>query len=336
MQKGVLRESTMGHIRSLEVLEFLKRKNFQPTVVNLGTKLVNEPCSSHEPKLGGICFLQSKRWIKTKLVVSVQSFLILSNEIEKPELRKLKAEVKKLCITLILVDSPRKAFVTVLDKFFNKRMNIGVSEHALIDSSSEIDPSVTIMAGAVIGPNTKIGARTVISENCVIKEKTFIGKNCFLAPGVCIGNRGFGYERDVSGRLIHFSHHGGVKIGSNVEIGANTVVDRGTLGDTTIENGVKIDNLCHIGHNAIIKRDSVIIAMTQIGGSSITGPRAWLAPSVTTMNGIEVGRDTTVGLGSVVVKPVKENTTVVGNPAQPIEKFLENKKNIEKLLKFDD
>ncbi len=326
----------MGNIRSLEVFEFLKKKNFQPTLVNMGTKVISEPCSSNAPKLGGICFLQNKRWIKTKLIVSVQSFVILSNEVEKHELRKLKTETKKLSITLILVDSPRKAFVTVLDKFFNKRIDIGVSEHAIVDPKSEIDPSVTIMAGAVIGPNTKIGARTVISENCVIKEKTFIGKNCFLAPGVCIGNRGFGYERDTSGKLIHFSHHGGVKIGSNVEIGANTVVDRGTLGDTTIENGVKIDNLCHIGHNAVIKRDSIIIAMTQIGGSSITGPRAWLAPSVTTMNGIEVGRNATIGLGSVVVKPVKENTTVIGNPAQPIEKFLENKKNIEKLLKDDD
>ena len=106
--------------------------------------------------------------------------------------------------------------------------------------------------------------------------------------------------------------------------------------DTKIEDGVKIDNLCHIGHNAIIKRDSVIIAMTQIGGSSITGPRAWLAPSVTTMNGIKVGSDVTVGLGSVVVKPVKQNTTVVGNPAQPIEKFIEYKRKLENLSKRNE
>ena len=105
-------------------------------------------------------------------------------------------------------------------------------------------------------------------------------------------------------------------IGDNVEIGANTCIDRGTLGDTVIEDGAKIDNLCHIAHNVHLKKNSVIIALSMIAGSCVVEEGAWVAPCSAVREGRTVGKNSLVGLGSVVVKDVPEDTVVMGVPAK--------------------
>src|SRR5690606_29288629 len=124
------------------------------------------------------------------------------------------------------------------------------------------------------------------------------------APGVKIGQPGFGYERNAAGELVQFPHLGRVIIEDDVHIGANTCIDRGTLDDTIIRSRARVDNLCHISHNVDVVSDTAVIANSMTGGSVSIGSESWIAPSGSIINGVSIGAGATVGMGAVVVKPV--------------------------------
>jgi len=169
-----------------------------------------------------------------------------------------------------------------------------------------------VIGDAVIGDGTTIG------PNCVIEDGVSIGTDCFIGPNCSIGQVGFGYEREPDGEVALIPHLGGVQIGHRVHMGANSCIDRGTIGDTIIEDDVKIDNLVHVAHNVIVGRGAFLIANSMIGGSVRIGKNAWIAPSATVINGRQVGNDAVVGLGAVVIRNVAPGETVVGNPARSI------------------
>jgi UDP-3-O-[3-hydroxymyristoyl] glucosamine N-acyltransferase len=208
----------------------------------------------------------------------------------------------------------------------------GIHPSAVIDDTARVDPTARIGAGTVIGPGVTIGAHTEISELVVVVAGAKIGSNCFIAPGAKIGQPGFGYQRQANGEMMHFPHIGSVVIGDHVEIGANTCIDRGTIDDTIIHQGVKIDNLCHIAHNVEIHRDAVVIANSMIGGSVRIGPRAWIAPSVNVINGVSIGADVTAGMGATVVKPVADGQTVAGSPSVELSEFIRQRRLLKAVL----
>ncbi|MHA1325565.1 MAG: UDP-3-O-(3-hydroxymyristoyl)glucosamine N-acyltransferase [Candidatus Helarchaeota archaeon] len=220
---------------------------------------------------------------------------------------------------IIFAHNPRICFIKVANHFFPPPRKFGIHPSALIGKNCIIGSKVYIGKYVTVGENVCIGNNTIIHAGVHIYNNVKIGSNCVIHSGVVIGADGFGYERSELGDMLKFPHYGGVIIGDNVEIGANTCIDRGTLGNTVIERGVKIDNLCHIAHNTIIKENSVIIALSMIGGSTIIGKRAWIAPSSCLRNGIIIGDDSVVGLGAVVTKDVPNNTTVIGVPAKPYD-----------------
>ncbi|MBI2446482.1 MAG: UDP-3-O-(3-hydroxymyristoyl)glucosamine N-acyltransferase, partial [Parcubacteria group bacterium] len=117
-------------------------------------------------------------------------------------------------------------------------------------------------------------------------------------------------------KLIQFPHVGGVIIEDGVEIGANTCVDRGALGDTIIREGAKIDNLVHIAHNVIIGKNCRIICLVGIGGSVEIGDDSFIGISASIKNQKKIGKNVTVGMGAVVTKDIPDNTIVIGNPAR--------------------
>jgi len=175
---------------------------------------------------------------------------------------------------------------------------------------------LNISPSAHIDYDVEIGEGTKIYANVTIYKDVKIGKNCIIHSGAVIGTDGFGYEQEADGSRFKIAHLGGVIIGDNVEIGANTCIDRGTLSDTIIEDGVKIDNLVHIAHNVHIKKNVVIIANAMIAGSVIIGEGAWIAPSSSIREGKKIGDGALVGLGSVVIKDVPIGSTVMGVPAK--------------------
>lgn len=219
--------------------------------------------------------------------------------------------------TVISVADPRRAFISVVAALFTPPRRSGIHPSAVIDAAAVVAPDAYIGAHAVIG-RCEIGAGTEIYANVTLYDGTRIGNNVTIHAGTVIGADGFGYERDSDGSMQKFLHLGGVVIEDDVEIGSNTSIDRGTLGDTTIRRGAKIDNQVHIAHNCDIGEDAVVIAQSMVGGSVKIGARSWLAPSAVVMNGIAIGADAVCGLGAIVVKPVADGETVMGNPARPL------------------
>ena len=146
-----------------------------------------------------------------------------------------------------------------------------------------------------------------------------IGSNCVIKEGAVIGGTGFGFEVDDEGNHFRFPQLGGVIIGNNVEIGANTCIDRGALSSTVIGDFTKIDNQCHIAHNNKIGRNCIITSGTQIAGSNVIGDNIWFGPNSTIKEWCDIESDSFVGIGSVVIRKVKTGARVFGVPADKID-----------------
>ena len=219
------------------------------------------------------------------------------------------------------VRDPKLAFIRTVGQFFGHLITIALpklGEHP-IAADAIIGRDVMLASGCVIGPKVRlgdgvsIGANTVLAH-CEVAAGVRIGCNC------TIGLPGFGYEKDQHGAYWRFPHLGGVRIEADVEIGSNTCIDRGSLGDTVIGQGSKIDNLVHVAHNVVLGRNTVVIANTMLGGSVTIGDGAWVAPSVTIMNQVSIGAGATLGLGAVVLKDVAPQQVIVGNPGKVLDK----------------
>lgn len=180
-----------------------------------------------------------------------------------------------------------------------------------------IHPTARIGKNVVLGRGVRVGADTVILHNAVIGEEVEIGARCVVKSCAVIGEDGFGFERDGRGKAVRLPHIGTVVIGDDVEVGSLTTVCRGTLADTVLRNGCKVDDHVHIAHNVDIGEDAFVIACAEVSGGVKIGPRAWIAPNATVLNQVIVGADAIVGLGAVVIRSVLPKEVVVGNPAKP-------------------
>lgn len=222
----------------------------------------------------------------------------------------------------ILSKNPRLDFIKVLTAFFDPadpdKGKIDLT--AVIKDGALIGKNVTIGANCYIGHQVIIGDNTVIHPNVVIDSCVSIGHDCEIKSGTVIGQSGFGFERNEQGEPIRFPHLGKVLIGNHVSIGANNTIDRATLGATILEDYVKTDNLVHIAHNDVIRRGSLITAGAIFSGGVTVGEQSWVAPNSCFMQQITIGRNSTIGLGAVVLKSVDDNSIMVGNPAHKLDK----------------
>ena len=218
---------------------------------------------------------------------------------------------------LILVSNPRLAFIRVMQKCFTEKVEYSIHSSATVHDRARLGKNVFIGPNSYIG-ECQIGNGTIIHGNVSIYRKVRIGRNVIIGAGTVIGSDGFSYERNDKGGLEKYPHIGGVRILDEVEIGTNVSIDKGTMGDTVIGKGTKIDNLCHIAHNVVIGNHCLIIAQSMIGGSVKIGDYSWIAPSVCIRDGIQIGNKVFIGMGSVVTKSVEDNRTVYGVPAKEI------------------
>lgn len=188
------------------------------------------------------------------------------------------------------------------------------------DSEPVIHPTARIGHNVVLGRGVRIGAGTVIYHNAVIGDEVVIGQRCVIKSCAVVGEEGFGFERDAQGKAVRLPHIGTVVIGDDVEVGSLTTVCRGTLGDTVLRDGCKIDDHVHIAHNIDVGEDAFVIACAEVSGGVKIGPRAWIAPNASVLNQLTIGADAVVGLGGVVLKSVPDGAVVVGNPAKPLSR----------------
>ena len=221
----------------------------------------------------------------------------------------------------IIVENPRFYFSQVAKYFFYKSpVRRGVSLTARIHETSTIGVGCYIGEYVVIEENCVVGDYCSIDHHTVLHDGTVLKNNIKIGCSNTIGGLGFGYEKNEAGQYEPITHLGNVMIEDNVEIGNNTCIDRAALASTVIGKNVKIDNLVHIGHGVIIGANSLIIANAMIGGSVTIGENVWIAPSASIIHKITVGDNSLVGLSAVVIKPVGENTVVIGNPAKELKK----------------
>jgi UDP-3-O-[3-hydroxymyristoyl] glucosamine N-acyltransferase len=171
-------------------------------------------------------------------------------------------------------------------------------------------------APAFVHPDAVIGAGTIIGHGVYIGPKVTLGERCVIQSGAIIGHDGFGYTQQPDGTWEHRPHDGGVTISDDVHIGANTCIDQGTVAPTVIGAGTRIDNLCHIAHNAKIGKNCMIVAGAEISGSVTVEDGAWIGPKAAIHQHRTIGARALVGIGAVVLCNIPARQTWAGNPAR--------------------
>ena len=193
-----------------------------------------------------------------------------------------------------------------------------IANQTTIEFNTRFGANVLIYPNCYIGFDVEIGDNTIIYPNVTIMDGTKIGKNCIIHSGAVIGADGFGYF-EVGNEYNKIPQIGNVEIGDNVEIGANTTIDRAFIGSTIIKNGVKIDNLVQIGHNCIIGENSAIVSQVGIAGSTIIGKNSRLGGQVGISGHIELTDNVTILAQSGVGKNVEKSGTYFGSPIKEVK-----------------
>lgn len=252
----------------------------------------------------------------------------------------------------IVVRDPYMALADVLPIFFPApALPPGIDSRALVDASAQIDPTASVLALTSIGAGTRIGARTqvhggiqigrncVIGEDCVlhpnvtVRDGSILGDRIVVHSGAVIGSDGFGFACDASG-YRKVPQVGIVRICDDVEIGANSTIDRGSLGETHIGRGVKIDNLVQIAHNVTIGEHTAIAAHVGIAGSSKVGSWVRFAGQVGVVGHVNIADRASFGARSGVIGNVPEGAFYSGFPARDHKRTMRGYAEIARLVEY--
>ncbi len=298
-----------------------------------------------EGESGGITFLSNPKYEQFLYETKASAVIISKDFVPKSNVSS----------SLILVDNPYLAISSLMIEyqkivqvrktgieeqcFVAQTATVGngvyagafsyISDYAIIGENTVIMPQVFIGRNAKIGKNTIINAGVRIMDNCVV------GDNCVLHSGCVIGSDGFGFAPREDGTYQDIPQIGNVVIESEVSIGANTTIDRATMGSTIIRRGVKLDNLIQIAHNVEIGENTVVAAQTGIAGSTKIGKNCVIAGQVGIVGHIRIADGTRIGAQTGVGKSVMTpNQAFAGSPAQPIQDYLKSVVAIRKLHDF--
>ncbi|MCD4820446.1 MAG: UDP-3-O-(3-hydroxymyristoyl)glucosamine N-acyltransferase [Candidatus Cloacimonetes bacterium] len=304
-------------------LEQIKSKSGAELVLRNNVTL-NNVAELSEANRNSICFFENAKYLdelknsKAGLIFVPLDFDITQNE----------------KVNFALIEKPYFKFMELVQIWIalgKKEVNT-IAETAFIAQSAEVGENVSLGTGVVIEENVNIGSNTVIEANCVIKNETNIGENCHLYPnvtiyddtkignnvvlhtGCVIGADGFGYFFQDN-KQIKIPQVGNVTISDFVEIGANTTIDRATIGSTSIGEGTKLDNLVQIGHNCKIGRDTIICAQVGLAGNTEIGDLVFVAGQVGAAGHLKIGDRAMIGAQAGVSKSVPEGAKYFGTPA---------------------
>lgn len=298
----------------------------------VGGKLEGDPsillsgvAGLREAEAGQVAYLEDPRYAPL-LATTRASLVILAPGVPSPKGRS---------INVLRTERPGAAFSRLVEVFAPPPLRFAPGAHpsALVASSAKVHPSASIQAHAVIEDGVEVGERTVVGAGCylgresrvgndgllyprvTIRERCRLGDRVILHSGVVIGADGFGYEF-AEGRYVKVPQVGFVQVDDDVEIGANSTVDRGRFGRTWIQRGVKIDNLVQIAHNVVIGENTAIAAQAGISGSVQIGRMVRVAGQVGTVGHITIGDGATLMAQSGIHRDVAKGATVFGYPAQ--------------------
>ncbi len=253
-------------------------------------------------------------------------------------------------LTLLLTPQPYHAYARAAQAFYPDPVPApGIAETAVVDPTatlgegSRVDAHAVIAANVEIGRRCHIGANSVLAEGCLLGDDVRIGANVTIShcrigsrvrlyPGVRIGQDGFGFAPDPSGH-VKIPQLGRVIIEDDVEIGANTTIDRGAGPDTIIGAGTMIDNLVQIGHNVQIGRGCVLVAQVGISGSTRLGDFVMIAGQGGLSGHLSIGSGARIGPQAGIMRDVAPGETVMGSPAVPVKEFFRQVATLQRLAK---
>lgn len=291
-----------------------------------GDTLIHSFGKIEEAAAGELTFLANPKY-EEYLYLTRASVIIVNNA------QELKQDITA---TLIRVPDAYSAFATLLQKYqqIQTRQEVGVQQPSYIDPTASIGDQVfigsftyigeaaeigngsQIFPGVFIGRKARIGHHTIIHPGVKIYHECIIGNNVVVHAGTVIGADGFGFAPLPDGTFRKVPQIGNVVIEDNVEIGANSTIDRGTMGSTLIRSGAKLDNLLQIAHNVEIGHNSVIAAQSGISGSTKVGNNVMIGGQVGIVGHLQIADGTKINAQSGVSKSIKQpNTAVTGSPA---------------------
>jgi UDP-3-O-[3-hydroxymyristoyl] glucosamine N-acyltransferase len=280
--------------------------------------------SLKDAKPGDLSYCNLHGEMAEKAIASSQASMIFSFD----DVSDLETLSSSKCI--VTVKNPRLAFIRCLNRYFTADVEWGVHSTAIIEKDVVLPKEVKIDSHVYIGRAVEVGERTVIEHRSFVGPKTRIGQNVYLQAGSIIGCEGQGFERNEEGVFEKFPQNGWVVLEDNVEIGANSTIVRGTFTETRIGEGSKIGHLTDIGHNVRIGRHVFISAGVVIAGSAIVDDYSWLAPGVTIRDGVRIGKNVRVLLGTVITKDIKDGQVLMGIPGRNQLKYLRMLRWLEK------
>lgn len=327
---------------------------------NLERKLI-ELSSENDPTPDSIVFISKPESVEKALKARVGCIVIPESHAHllptDLEVNALKSSNPRLVMAL----SAKEIFATdkLLEQFEGFKTNISMA--AIIHPTAQVAEDVKIGPNVFIGKNAKIGKGSIIGtsaviqsgaklgENCRVHEFAFIGQNCILGDDceihhhVAIGTEGFGYASTSKGEHFPIPHQGNVVLENFVHVGTGSKIDRGTFGETRIGAHTKIDNLCHIAHNCVIGRGSMLTAGFIVAGSTTIGDYFTTGGRSTVTGHISIANNVNLAGHSVVHKSIKEAGSYYGYPLKPLQEGLKNnaafgslakmKKNLNKVMK---
>jgi len=288
---------------------------------------------------GDIVLASSRRYVEG-LRVTRASFAIINGA--------LSGDVPEGVIAVVARD-PHERFAAVLQRLYPQSTAGVLKGLTSPQDHPRVEAEVLIGANVATGGGVEIGRGTVIGPNCSIGRGVTIGRNCLIGPGVSIecahvgdnvvmhagariGTEGFGWL-DLGRSNIKIPQLGRVIIQDRVEIGANTTIDRGALGDTVIGEGTKIDNLVQIGHNCVVGRNCLIAAMSGLSGSTIVGDGVLMGGGVGTSGHLTIGSGSVIHGRAAVTKDWEPGSKLAGAPAQDIKGFWRELAQLRRLAK---
>jgi len=280
--------------------------------------------SIDEATEGDLVFAESARFLEAALR-SRAAAVLLAESMPLPQTG----------MALVQVADPRRAFVQALELLappeevvpgidataqIGERVRLGsavrIEAYVTIGADVEIGDGVVLMSGVRIGAGCAVGAGTVLHPNVVLYPHVTLGQRCILHSGCVLGSDGFGYVQ-VGASLRKVPHLGGVQVGNDVEIGANSCIDRAKTGATVIGDGVKIDNLVHIAHNVRIGPSCILVSQVGIAGSVTLGAGVILAGQVGLIPHLKIGDGARIAAQSGLMNDVPAGETWFGSPAVP-------------------
>jgi UDP-3-O-[3-hydroxymyristoyl] glucosamine N-acyltransferase len=304
---------------------------------------VNNFAKIEEAKQGELCFLANPKY--TDYIYNTQASIAIVNE----------SLVLKQAVTPTLIRVPEAyaAFATLLQFYESivkkSTQKVGIEQPSYIASSAKIGTNVYIGAfvhigdNVVIGDNTKVYPNTVIGDNCIIGNDStlfagikiyhdcVIGDRCVLHAGVVVGADGFGFAKS-KGVYNKIPQIGNVIIENDVEIGANTCLDRATMGSTIVRNGVKLDNLIQVAHNVEIGANTVVAGLSALGGSTKIGSEVMIGAQAGLAGHITIANHAMINAQSGVSKSlVQEGAAVTGSPAAEFKGMMRSQAIIKNL-----